>query len=106
MNNIGSDYGFFDKALKPKPIAEENLRLKKLLSLLPGGSLPEHTVNGVVLVPRDDGDADIETLRSAYLLAKRANLDVRFSYALVRYPRRRCIFFQALWVFSLFPKGA
>ena len=103
-NNIGSDYGFFDKALKPKPIAEENLRLKKLLSLLPGGSLPEHTVNGVVLVPRDDGDADIETLRSAYLLAKRANLDVRFSYALDPIPEAPLYIFPSLMGIQSIPQ--
>lgn len=79
-NTIGSDYGFFDRERNKKPVAEENLAFKKLLASLPGGTLPKHTTNAVVLVPRDDGGADMDLLRAAYLLAKQANLDVSFSY--------------------------
>ena len=81
-NNIGSDYGFFDKDLNPKPVALENLNFQKLLSALPDGNLPPHTVDATILVPRDDGGMDIDILRSAYLLAKQANFDVKFNYAL------------------------
>lgn len=81
-NNIGSDYGFFDKDLNPKPIVKENLNFKKCLSKIPGRKLPPHTVNGTILVPRDDGGVDMDVLRATYLLAKQANLDMDFSYAL------------------------
>ena len=81
-NNIGSDYGFFDRDRQPKPVAEENLRFHELLKKLPEGKLPPHTRNGVILVPRDNGDAEPDKLRAAFLLGKRANLDFSFSYAL------------------------
>lgn len=81
-NNIGSDYGFFDKNLIPKPVAEENMNFKKRLSAIPGEKLPEHTTNGIILIPRDDGGVDMDVLRATYILAKQANLDMDFSYAL------------------------
>ena len=81
-NTIGSDYGFFDKDLAEKPLAEENRKFKQLLAKLPGGTLPKHAVNATVLVPRDDGGANLNLLRATYLLAKQANLDVSFSYVL------------------------
>lgn len=81
-NTIGSDYGFFDKDLKEKLIAKENRKFKELLSALPEGKLPKHTTNATILVPRDDGGADINLLRASYLLAKQANLDANFSYIL------------------------
>jgi len=81
-NNIGSDYGFYDRERKPKPIVGENMEFRKRLAALPGGKLPDHTVNGVILVPRDDGNADLEVLRASFILAKQANLDMAFSYAL------------------------
>ena len=85
-NNIGSDYGFFDKERNPKPLAQVNLDFHALLDKLPGGELPPHARNGVILIPRDNGDADINKLRAAYMLGKRANLDFSFSYALDAIP--------------------
>ena len=79
-NTIGSEYGFFDKELREKPLAEENRRFRKLLSLLPGGKLPEHAVNGLILVPREEDASDKELLRASYILAKQANLDMGFHY--------------------------
>lgn len=81
-NNIGSNYGFFDKDLNPKPVAIENLEFKKRLSAVPNEKLPPHTTNGTILIPRDDGDANTDILRATYILAKQANLDMDFSYAL------------------------
>ena len=81
-NNIGSNYGFFDKDLKPKPIVRENLDFRKKMQAIPGGKLPAHTVDGVILVPRDDGNADLDVLRASFILGKQANLDLSFSYAL------------------------
>lgn len=81
-NNIGSNYGFFDKDLNAKLIVQENIMFKKLLSKIPGEMLPEHTTNCTVIVPRDDGSADKEILRATYILAKQANLDINFTYAL------------------------
>ena len=85
-NNIGSDYGFFDKNRAPKPIVAENRRFRELLEKLPGAALPPQRTDGVILVPRDNGDADESILRAAFLLGKRANLDLRFSYALSPIP--------------------
>ncbi len=85
-NTIGSDYGFFDKNLEPKPIVKENIKFKKLLSSLPCGRLPANTENGTIVVPRDDGGTDTDTLRAAYILAKQANLDMNFCYALDAIP--------------------
>ena len=85
-NNIGSDYGFFDKDRNPKPLVAENLRFHELLNKLPGGKLPKHSVNGTILIPRDNGDANREKLLAAYLLGKRANLDLNFHYALNAIP--------------------
>jgi len=85
-NTIGSDYGFFDKNLNEKPIATENKKFMELIKKLPNGNLPEHSVNATVLVPRDDGGADIDLLRTSYILAKQANFDVNFSYILDSIP--------------------
>ena len=85
-NNIGSDYGFCDRNRQPKPIAEENLKFHELLKKLPGGELPAHATDGVILIPRDNGDANNDTLRAAFMLGKRANLDFRFSYAVEAIP--------------------
>ncbi len=78
FNDIGSNYGFFTKEGTPKPIVEENLKFKELLEILPGKNLPEHRKDAVVLIPRTHSNKDIETVRSTFLLAKRANLDVSF----------------------------
>lgn len=95
-NNIGSDYGFFDKNLKSKPIAEENMKFKKLLSVIPGAKLPAHITDGTILVPRDDGDANKDVLRAAYILAKQSNLDMNFSYALDPIPDSHLYIFPSI----------
>ena len=81
-NNRGSDYGFFTRDGKAKPIVAENLAFHDRLKKIPGGNLPKHTVNGVIIVPRDDSGANLNTLRAAYILGKQANLDLGFTYAL------------------------
>ena len=80
-NTIGSDYGFFNKDLEEKPIAEENRKFKEVLSLLPDGKLPKHTVNATILIPREESD-ETDLLRTSYILAKQANIDVNFNYIL------------------------
>ncbi len=84
-NNIGSDYGFFDKNNKPKPITDVNINFKKLLDTI-GGNLPKHITEGTIIVPRDDIDMESDVIRASYILSKRANLDVNFSYALDEIP--------------------
>lgn len=81
-NEIGSDYGFFDRNLQPKPLVAENLAFKKLLDKLPKGGIGPRKIVGTILVPRDDGKTDNNTLRAAFMLAERAGLQVNFSYAL------------------------
>ena len=81
-NTIGSDYGFFDKTLREKPIVAENIKFKKILQQLPEGKLPKHNTNAAILIPRDDGGADKNILRTSFMLAKQANMDIKFSYLL------------------------
>lgn len=80
-NTIGSDYGFFDKELNEKPVAKENREFKEILALLPEGKLPKHTVNATILIPREETE-EIGLLRTTYILAKQANIDVNFNYVL------------------------
>lgn len=95
-NNIGSDYGFFDKNLNKKPVADVNVKFKSDLSKIPGEILPAHTTNATVIVPRDDGGADINMLRASYMLAKQANMDVNFCYALDKIPDSPLYIFPSL----------
>ena len=82
-NTIGSEYGFFDKNMNEKPIVEVNRRFCEKLEKIPGRVLPKHTVNGTVIVEKDDGrSVDRGVLAAAYILAKCANMDVGFTYAL------------------------
>ncbi len=81
-NNIGSDYGFYDKELNKKPIVDENIRIKPLLDI----DLPKYETNCTIIVPREEQGFEKDILRSTYLLAKRANLDADFCYALDKLP--------------------
>lgn len=80
-NTIGSEYGFFDKNLQEKPVAKVNRDFNNVLSLLPDGKLPPHRVDATVLIPREEAP-DVNLLRSTFILAKQANIDVRFNYML------------------------
>ena len=80
-NTIGSDYGFFDKELNEKSIVKENKEFKKVLSLLPNDDLPKHRIDATILIPREE-TVDIDLLRTSYILAKQANIDVNFNYML------------------------
>ncbi len=84
-NNIGSDYGFYDRELNIKPIAKENIRLKSLIDLI-GNDLPKHRINCTIIDPRDEGGLQLSTMKTAYYLAKRANLDPMLAYALDKLP--------------------
>lgn len=95
-NNIGSDYGFFDRNGNPKPVVTENLRFQELLSKLPDQNLPACQKDGVILIPREDGDADLSVLRATWLLGKQANLDLSFSYALDPIPEAPLYIFPSL----------
>lgn len=80
-NTIGSDYGFFDKNLEEKPVAKVNREFKNVLSLLPDGNLPPRKVDATILIPREES-VDPNLLRTAFILAKQANIDVDFNYML------------------------
>ncbi len=84
-NNIGSNYGFYDSELKIKPLAKENIKLSDLIDKL-GDSLPKNKINCTIIAARDEGDTQTKTLRAAYILAKRANLEPGFAYALDELP--------------------
>lgn len=86
-NNIGSDYGLMDKNRRPKPIVDVNLAFRRdVLSRLPGRTLPASEKHGLILVPRDNGDAEPEKLRAAWMLAKRAGMNAGFADALEKIP--------------------
>ena len=83
-NTIGSDYGFFTRDRSPKPVAEENRAFRKLLDNLPEGKLPKHQIDACVIIPEETAKTANQLngiLRATYILAKQANLDVRFAYA-------------------------
>ncbi len=84
-NTIGSDYGFFNRNRKPKPVAQVNLAFQEMLRKLPEGKLPRHQIDACVIVPREVPESARQQnsiMRATYILAKQANLDVCFSYAL------------------------
>lgn len=85
-NTIGSDYGFFDRNRTPKPVAEMNRTFQMLLNkLTDNGTLPPHQTDACVIVPQETPDSAGQLnsiMRATYILAKQANIDVRFSYAL------------------------
>ncbi len=79
-NAIGSEYGFFKSNRREKPIVSVNRKFKDSISKIPGSKLPPMQKDGIILVQHDDRSLDKNVLRSAYILAKRANLDLAFSY--------------------------
>ena len=98
-NTIGSDYGFFTRQRQEKPVAAENRKFSELLKKLPGGCLPPHQTDACVLVPRETPETAGQLngiLRSTYMLAKQANMDVRFSYALDPIPDTKLYIFTGL----------
>ena len=95
-NNIGSNYGFFRADGSKKEIAEENLRLLDVVESLPFDILPQKVKNGVCLVQRADNFDLIPVLRSTYCLAKQANIDLDFAYALNPIPDADVYFLPSL----------
>ncbi len=98
-NTIGSEYGFFCTDRTPKPVAEMNRTFKQLLDKLPAGKLPQHQIDVCVIVPRETPDTEQqlqETMRATYILAKQANMDVCFSYALDPIPDAKLYIFTGL----------
>jgi endo-1,4-beta-mannosidase len=98
-NTIGSDYGFFSRDLKEKPIVKENKNFCKLLKKLPERRLPPHQTDACVIVPRETYDNTVQLnniMRSTYILAKQANMDIRFSYALDPIPDAKLYIFTGL----------
>lgn len=91
-NTIGSDYGFFTKNRIAKPVADVNRTIKLLVDKLPERTLPPHRTNACVIVPREipEGVKQLNNImRATYILAKQANIDVRFSYALDPIPNAK-----------------
>ncbi len=80
-NNIGSNYGFFDKELKIKPVANENIRLQELIRLS-HGKLTDYERSCTIIVPREEWLDQKDAMRAAYMLAERVGLDTEFSYAI------------------------
>ncbi|MCR4718644.1 MAG: hypothetical protein K5768_03335 [Firmicutes bacterium] len=95
-NNIGSNYGFFRADGSKKKIAEENLHLKSIMDSLPFDTLPPKLKDAVCIVQRADNIDLIPVLRSVYCLAKQANLDIDFTYALEPIPDAKVYFMPSI----------
>lgn len=80
-NNIGSQYGFFKADYGEKPIVAENKKIAELINALPNG-LSKPITDGVAIIPRDDVDNLDNDMRITFALAKRAGINLKFSYAL------------------------
>ncbi|MCI5969943.1 MAG: hypothetical protein SPF92_03790 [Clostridia bacterium] len=81
FNNIGSEYGFFDKCGNAKPIVNENIKFNETVNKLPFKELPPAITDAVCIIPKICGDEYVNTLRSAYCLAKQAGIDLKFAHA-------------------------
>lgn len=79
-NNYGSDYGFFRADGSPKPIAKVAKEFDEFLDSFEYAELPRHTEEAVCIVPRETKNP-ITLLDSVFILAKQANLDLRFAHA-------------------------
>ncbi len=79
INNIGSNYGFFDRDMIPKPIVAENKRLSELVKSF-AGKLQKPKANCTVIIPREEYAPVQNIARAAYLLAKRSDLEPSFCY--------------------------
>lgn len=104
-NTIGSDYGFFTKELQEKPIVEVNREFKRQLSCLPNGVLPLNKIQATVIIPRDDGTMNWNTLRATYILAAQANIDVNFCYAVDPIPKSDLYIFPSIEGSKSIPKN-
>ena len=103
-NTIGSEYGFFDRELREKPLVAENRRFKELLARLPEGKLPAPENDGVILIPRQE-DSDRSLLRTTYALAKQANLCMGFSYLLDPIPDAALYVIPPIKAYHSIPKS-
>ncbi len=98
-NTIGSNYGFFDRKLTPKPLAEVNRSFTEFVNKLPSQKLPPHKKEACVIVPRETEESSDELnkiMRATYVLTKQANFDVSFSYALDPIPDSKLYIFTGL----------
>ena len=79
-NNYGSDYGLFRAGRDPKPTALVTSEFSDFLSGFEYAELPPHTTEAVCIVPRQLTNP-MKTLDSTFILAKQANLDIKFAHA-------------------------
>ncbi len=79
-NNYGSDYGLYRADGSAKPVAKVTKEFDEFLSTFPYAELPRHSEEAVCIVSREVSNPN-KLLPSAYILAKQANLDLRFAHA-------------------------
>ncbi len=79
-NNYGSDYGLFRADGSAKPVADEAKKFHDFLASYEYADLPAHTTEAVVILPRELQNP-LKVIDPTYILAKQANLDVRFAHA-------------------------
>ncbi len=79
-NNYGSDYGLYRADGSAKPVAKVTKDFDTFLSDFPYAQLPRHSEEAVCIVSREVNNPN-KLLPTAYILAKQANLDLRFAHA-------------------------
>ncbi len=80
-NGRGSDYGFFDKNFRAKPIAFEAKKFYDLLRKLPFRSLPERIKDAVCIIHKKNNFDERSFVAFVDTLGKQAGLDIKFAYA-------------------------
>ncbi len=85
-NNYGSDYGFFRADGSEKPVAQVTREFDRFLADFEYAELPRRTEQAVIIVTRDMAAKSANAPLSSYILAKQANLDVRFAHAEEKLP--------------------
>ncbi|NLE13352.1 MAG: hypothetical protein GX628_06705 [Clostridiales bacterium] len=80
-NNYGSDYGFFRKDGSPKPLAHTAKEFTDFIENYEYGELPPHTTEAICIITRELKNNFSKIAATSFILAKQANIDVRFAHA-------------------------
>ncbi len=94
-NNYGSDYGYFRSDGSAKPVADSARELGDFLQSFEYAKLPRHTEEAVCIVSREQPDP-LKLFNSTFILAKQANLDLRFAHAEEKLPDSKLYIFPSV----------
>ncbi|MBQ7642666.1 MAG: cellulase family glycosylhydrolase, partial [Clostridia bacterium] len=103
-NSIGSQYGFFDKDGKAKPIVKENLYVKELIAALPE-DFPNFESDSTIVVQKENAGVSVyDYARTSFALAIAAGLTPRLCYANAEIPESGLYIFPNLVGFKTITK--